>query len=451
MFGAAEVLSKWRAKLIGEDSGQKWMAEIAGRPGSPPRASNNRDFSAHPLSRHRVQCRDKVRRLVMDDSSFSIRPEWKLLLACASPGSAAAVGERVRVILTCALDWSYLFALAEDHGVSPLLARCLNAHCADQVPSIWRGRLQEQRRSHLFFVLSLTAELFRVVELFESEGIEAAVFKGPALAVQAFGDAALRQYSDLDLFLQHRDVLRAYRLLLAHGYETRLRLREVESGKVPGQFLFTRPGSPAVVEVHTERTLRYVPRPLPVEAMLARRASVRLDGRDVPSFSPEDTLALISIHGSKHFWDRLMWIADVAALGRREPPLDWVAALRFASELGATRMLRLGLCLARELLDAPLADDLAKRAAYDRAASRLASQVSRRLFSDAQAAPGVLERAWFRMRMRGSLAAGVPYLLRLTFAPTEEDWGTEGATRSRISSAFRRPFRLLRKYGIEGR
>jgi hypothetical protein len=387
-----------------------------------------------------------------DNFSSGTRPEWELLLACCSPGSEAAVRERVRAAVLPVLDWPRLLALAEDHGVTPLLARCLNAHCADQVPPSWRNRLRERSRSHLFFTLSLMAELFRLEERFEREGIENMVFKGPALAVQAFGDGALRQYSDLDLFLRHRDVLRACRLLLAHGYETRLPLRDVEAGNVPGQFLFTRPGSPAVVELHTERTMRYVPRPLPVDAMLARRTSVKLDGRGVPAFSLEDTLVLISIHGSKHFWDRLMWIADVAALASRRPGLDAEAALRFAREVGAARMLRLGLCLARELLDASLPEELAKDTASDAVARSLASQVTGRLLADPRSEPGVFERAWFRTRMRGGLFAGLPYVLRLTLAPTEEDWGaTEMPARSRLSSVVRRPLRLLRKYGIERR
>lgn len=381
--------------------------------------------------------------------SSSIPPEWKLLLACSSPGCEAVTRERVRATVLSALDWPRLLAMAENHGVTPLLARCLGAHCADQVPSIWRERLQEQGRLHLFFVLSLTAELFRLVELFEREDIETAVFKGPALAVQAFGDVALRQYSDLDLFLRHRDVVRACRLMLAHGYETRLPFGKVEAGNVPGQFLFTRSGSPAVVELHTERTMRYIPRRLPVDAVLARRTNVKLDGRDVPAFSFEDTLVLISIHGSKHFWDRLMWIADVASLGCSRS-LDTAAVLLFARELGAVRMLRLGLCLARDLLDASLPEDLAKDAASDGVARSLASRVSRRLPGNVQS-PGVFERAWFRTRMRGGLMDGLPYLLRLMFAPTEEDWGAEGAAPSRIASVFRRPLRLLRKYGIERR
>jgi len=37
----------------------------------------------------------------------------------------------------------------------------------------------------------------------------------------------------------------------------------------------------------------------------------------------EDELVLICIHGAKHFWERLMWIADVAALISRQTAINW--------------------------------------------------------------------------------------------------------------------------------
>ena len=39
-----------------------------------------------------------------------------------------------------------------------------------------------------------------------------------------------------------------------------------------------------------------------------------MDGRDVPALSLEDELVLICVHGAKHFWERLMWTADIAAM-----------------------------------------------------------------------------------------------------------------------------------------
>jgi len=47
---------------------------------------------------------------------------------------------------------------------------------------------------------------------------------------------------------------------------------------------------------------------------------------DVSALSVEDELVLICIHGAKHFWERLMWIADVAALISAQTAINWSAS-----------------------------------------------------------------------------------------------------------------------------
>jgi hypothetical protein len=78
-----------------------------------------------------------------------------------------------------------------------------------------------------------------------------------------------------------------------------------------------------------------------------RQRRVALDGRDVPVLSLEDEFVLISIHGAAYFWERLMWLADIAAIISRHPELDWEIAKRYAAEVGALRMLYLVLQLRR--------------------------------------------------------------------------------------------------------
>jgi Uncharacterised nucleotidyltransferase len=383
------------------------------------------------------------------DLTANLRSEWQLLLACCRRPVSPDVSDRISALLVPSLDWPYLLAEAEDQGVMPLLAHGLHAFGAGRIPGLWQERLRRLGRAHLFFTMALTAELFRLLELIEQAGIQAAVFKGPALAVEAFGDASLRQYSDLDLFVRHAEVLRACEILASRGYRTDLSLKEAAAGRIPGQFLFVRPGSRAVVELHTERTMRYIPRPLPVDEILARRKCVLVDGHPVPAFSTEDTLVLISIHGSKHLWDRLMWIADVGALACQAPQLDRGAVIRFARELGAGSMLSLGLRLARELLASPLPQGFAAHADQDVAADGLSRRICARMVGADRSQPGVIERAWFRVCMRGGVIAGVPYFLRLALAPTEEDWTAPNAPhRSGLGALLTRPLRLLRKYGI---
>ena len=380
----------------------------------------------------------------------SFKDEWSALLECASPAH-----DRQRLAGSLAsVDWARLLGLAEEHGVAGHLASCLRDLRGTKVPpEVWQ-RLVECRRAQTFFTLQLTAELFRILEFFTSEGIGALLAKGPILAVRAYDDPAIRSYGDLDLLVRQRDIRRATELMSAAGYTPAVPLSAIDSGKIPGQYVFSKPDSKLIVELHNDRTLRYFPRRLPLEDFFARQVRVRLDGRGAPALSVEDELVLICVHGAKHFWERLMWIADVAALVSRQTDIDWERVADSARAVGAERMLRTGLRLASDLLRAPLPDKVQAAVQADAIASRLAAQVSRWLPAAGSAPPGIFQRAAFRLRMRGGFISASVYLLRLSFSPTEEDW-MDGAGREvrrhSFLNAVRRPFRLARKHGRGGK
>src|SRR5262249_53735419 len=151
-------------------------------------------------------------------------------------------------------------------------------------------------------------------------------------------------------------------------------------------------------------------------------------------------LILISIHAAKHFWTRLMWAADVAALITRQE-VDWDRAIASVREVSAERMLRIALLLAVNVLGAKVPAKIRSFVRDDSAAIRIAARIARRLPLGESVEFGVFERAAFRVRMRGGLLQGPAYLLRLSLSPTEEDW-VEGAgeERSWIVDAATRPF-----------
>jgi hypothetical protein len=258
----------------------------------------------------------------------------------------------------------------------------------------------------------------------------------------------MRSYGDLDLLVRQRDIRRATELMSAAGYAAAVSLAAIDAGKIPGQYLFSKPDSKLIVELHNDRTLRYFPRRLPLEEFFARQVRVPLDGREVPALSVEDELVLICVHGAKHFWERLTWIADVAALVSRQTSIDWKRVEDSAKVVGAERMLHTGLRLASDLLGAQLPGKVQAAVQADVIAARLAEKVRQWLPAAGSAPPGLFQRAAFRLRMRGGLLSAPAYLLRLSLSPTEEDWEAGGKiSHSRFRDVVRRPFRLARKYG----
>ena len=374
--------------------------------------------------------------------------EWAALLECASPSPDC---QKLSSLLHAA-DWTRLLVLAEEHGVEGHLAARLGELPVDLVPLQIKQTLVNRQRSRIFFTLRLTAELFCILDRFNLAGIGALVVKGPVLAVQAYGDPAMRSFGDLDLLVRQRDIRRATELMIAAGYVPSVSLRAIDAGKIPGQYLFSKPDSKLLVELHNDCTLRYFPRRLPLEEFFARQILVSLDSRETPALSVEDELVLICIHGAKHFWERLMWIADVAALISRQTGIDWYRVADSARAVAAERMLHTGLRLAADLLKAQLPGDVLATVQADRMAGRLAQQTCRWLPAAGHAPPALFERAAFRLRMRGGLLSALVYLLRLSLSPTEEDWedGAHGKGHWFIEAA-RRPFRLARKHSRGGK
>ncbi len=370
---------------------------------------------------------------------------WAALLECASPKFdsrrlAAALGEKP--------DWPALLSLAEEHGVLALLAERAGELEESLVPREVRQRLNEKRRAQVLFSMSLNAELLRLLEKLSAASAEGMVVKGPVLSARAYGDPGMRRYEDLDLLVRHKDILRFTELLTAEGYEPKVPIGDIRAGKVPGEYLYKWPGTVRRIELHTEGTLRYFPRPLPMEKLFARRVYESIDGHGVPALCAEDELVLVCVHNAKHFWERLMWIADVAALVARQEELDWGRALSTARGVGAERMLILGLRLAEQVLRVKVPEEMEIVVRSDRGAERLAGEIIERLPWAGGASRGVMGRALFRMRMRGGFFRGGAYLLRLTLSPTEEDWKEKsGKKRGKIIETLQRPLRLVRKYG----
>jgi len=364
-------------------------------------------------------------------------PEWLALLGYCSfppmPGDGA-------------FNAAQLVGLAEAHGMTGQLATNLARHGVAQGESLLNG-LRSAKRAQVLATMPLIAELFRAVDILAAAKIKAVVVKGPVLSVRAFGDSSARQYGDIDFLLRSADVAQASEAMVAAGFQPRIPAHAIRAQKTPGQYMFRRALTSPLIELHTERTLRYFPRPLPIGAFFNRITSVSIDGRPVPALAAEDEFVLISIHGAKHFWERLMWISDVAALVHRHPEMDWTRVRRTAADVGAERMVPVALLLAEQLLRVPVPAEMKREVDKDTACLPIVKKIETWLPYAGQKPPQLIERALFRFRMRGHLLDGARYLTRLSLSPTEEDWSAEpdGAATS-LRESLQRPFRLAKKY-----
>lgn len=379
------------------------------------------------------------------------RPEDALLLCCVSTNVAPSV-DRISALLRQELDWEYLVHTALRHGVMPLLYKSLAGSGMEGVPKPVSHRLRDQFRHNARRNLFFTSVLFRCLDLFDAHGIPAVPYRGPALAASVYGDLDLRQFNDLDVLVREQDVLRARDLLVSQGYRPEFELNKAQEAaylrSLSEHKVLRDNGMPLVVELHWRLAEAYFAFPLNPDQLWDRLEPLSLAGREVQSFSPQDLILILCAHGTKHLWERLEWICDVAQLlcTHEEIDLEWV--VQQARALGSERMLLLGLFLANDLLGAAVPTGVLQRAQADVAVASLADQVYERLFSDRLPQLGDLERSLFHLKARERLEDRLRYCVRLAVTTTPGDWATV-----RLPSALfplyyvLRPFRLVATYG----
>ncbi|HST21441.1 MAG TPA: nucleotidyltransferase family protein, partial [Blastocatellia bacterium] len=287
--------------------------------------------------------------------------EAELLLRCARTRSANKSCEHTETPLETGIDWEHLFQTADAHGVIPLLYKFLNETCRESVPKHAITQLRDRFIRNAQSNLALTGELLKIFDLLKSHGIPAIAYKGPALAAAVYGDIALRQFVDLDILVRKQDVFDVKEILIEQEYNPEFILTESQKAAFLDNhydYAFFHNESRALVEIHWEVAEGFLSFPLSVECLLERIQSVNIAGRQVATLSPEDTLLVLCIHGSKHLWARLGWICDVARLIEHEKDFNWQLASERAAALGSRRMFLLGLFLANNLLGAPLPEDV---------------------------------------------------------------------------------------------
>jgi hypothetical protein len=353
--------------------------------------------------------------------------------------------DRIHAFLSEGLDWDSVLAIADEHGVQGILARRLEKIGYDDVPAAAREKIQTRIRAHQLFALSLSAELFRILEDFSKAHIEVVPVKGPVLSQVAYGDPGMRNFGDLDLLVPHRHIRTAIERMLAMGFTPDISVEVLRSGRIPGEYVFRRAGTGRLVELHTEKTFRHYCEPMRIEEMMQRRREVLLDNRPVPALSLEDELVFDCIHGGKDFWERLMWISDIAALLAKYPQIDWAKTRAAAGEVRGERMLRVGVQLAATVFGMRLPEQIPKEL---HGTDTLCAEILGWLPYAGHRPPSMAKRAAYRLKLAGGGISGFQYLMRLTLSPAQDDWQGEGETQqSWLAQAVRRPFRLIRKYG----
>jgi hypothetical protein len=323
------------------------------------------------------------------------------------------------------LDWATVIGEACFHGVRPQLWRFLEQNCVDTIPADARQKLQTSFQDVLKHNLILTGELCRVTELLKSQGISAIPFKGPTLAMLAYGDLARREFNDLDLLIDARDLSRVVELLASAGYRPRrdgALLSDPLFVAFEREAYFIADRNGAVIDLQWGLSLNMLPFGLGFDHIREHQMTVYPGGQEVPTFRLEDLLLYLCAHGSRHCWERLGWVADIAGLINRHPQLDWDVVLAEARGLRCQRVFLHGLLLARDLMGANLPPAVEQVMRADDKVRECTASILQALEQPLSWSMDQLDLHRYYLKLLDRPADQLRHVLHLIFTPTVKDW-----------------------------
>ena len=323
------------------------------------------------------------------------------------------------------IDWELVMETARRNAVVQLIEPVMRRLPPSFVPETVRKGFTQETRGIAILNLELTAELVRVLDQLESEGIRALPYKGPVLAQVAYGDLGLRRFTDLDILMNRGDVGKAIKVLESDGYRSgsQLSARQVDALLHSGHDWHLDKHNRYLVEVQWAVANREHMLPRGVRQLMDRAGSVRLVGRDVPTLNPTDQVVVLAMHGGIHLFTRLAWVCDMVEALASVPGADPALALRIADGARARRMLLFAVAMADRVLDMRPAPELAAQARADPNVGKVLDHLL-----PAVLAPGGPDHRspHARVGMRSVLADGridaVRGIWRAVVTPTESDY-----------------------------
>ncbi len=320
--------------------------------------------------------------------------EHGLILECSRVAMDFDQIGRVKNILESELDWDLIINTAYQNGVLPLVSANLLQKFGECLPTEINEKLALRFQEHTQNNLFLTAKLLEIVRTLTVAGIPVLPFKGPVLAMQAYGNLALRQFVDLDILVQPKHFDEAIRIIAETGYQAVsqvpwLKRRALSFARQKDIGLISE-DLKARIELHWKLSGAHFAMPLELNRLWERLEKMDLGGVQLNNLAFQDLFVYLCLHGSRHGWERLAWMCDLRELIESEQKngarIDWLKIREHAQAHGCEKVVELGLFLINEFFgvktDFPLWEQIESSETF----KTIARQVRTKIFAKTRAA-----------------------------------------------------------------
>lgn len=292
-----------------------------------------------------------------------VSPEFLLVAACATWPPSVDRTETIHNASKQDLDWNRLLRIAKRHEMFGLLDDGLR-RASIVVPSEIKSEIRAQATVLVRENLVLAAEAANLQKLFSAADLPVLSIKGTSLALLAYGNLGLRGAKDIDLLVPHDSLEPALALVENAGYQrvdpplgisaqTLQLLTQIRK-----DYCYFNESNGVHIEVHWRLCLN----PYAMDDTTVFSASQKVpvtQSIGLRTLGEEDLFTYLCVHGARHWWYQLKWLADIRALlGATTKGPERL--YRAAEARGGGRSAAQAMLLCQQLLHMPLPWELSK-------------------------------------------------------------------------------------------
>lgn len=386
-------------------------------------------------------------KLQTQKQEFTLKPEDQLLLYCSHSQVQEELKDKISFLVNNELNWDHIMDMATQHRLRPLLYYNLNSICPDEIPENVLMDLKEFYQANVRKNLMLTGELVKVMGLLEDNGIKAFTYKGPVLASQAYGNIGLREFGDIDIFIDKEDALKVKDLMIGQGYEIYPLIDIIDSlyMKLESEYTFINKNTGALIEINWDFKGNFLSLPVKHNYFFNELEKREISGFEISTPSICNDLLMLCIHSAKHNWNRLIWIYDISEFIDTNI-INWDIIILKSEQLKVKRILFISLILAKYLFNSPIPQNILNLIDDDIYTINLTETIKKQLFLDENI--NIFEKFILDLNKRENISLGLNDCFNGLTNATYTDFKDIPLPQSLFPFySIIRPFLLLKRYG----
>jgi len=358
----------------------------------------------------------------MDSTTYknelNINIEDQILVLCAQKNISNQNAIKISTLSKQNPDWLLLLKKAGRHKLLSLLHLNLNLHAQDSVPPKIFKTLQRYIIEIAKKNFCLTNELIKIVKLLKSKNITPILYKGPILSLLAYNDVTFRQFGDLDVFVEKKDLLTAQRLLVTNGYNIINELPHINFNFLT-KTLHQKNFCNKIVNLDIHWQIEQ--QDLFNHFLYFDRMQIDLNSCSVESFTIENLVLLLTIHCCNHRWETLSSLCDIAFLCENNSEIDWKQIIIKANKLHLKKILAATFFLIHNLLQFEIAVEMKNFISTTPSAKKLAEFIQKKVFFS-KFSLNLIDKTIFIVKSNDNFGRGIKELICFFTRPTEREF-----------------------------